>query len=83
MRQNIKRLSPFILKGKVFTQQQRERMIEQWFPYKKFGSHVTEEETKRALRQMRREESFAPARQKRSIKMSKKLLEAFTRVRKY
>lgn len=83
MRQNIKKLSPFILKGKVFTQQQRAKMIEQWFPYQKFGTHITEQKTKAVLRQLRRKETWAKPKEKRPLKSSRKLLEAFTRVRKY
>lgn len=83
MRQNIKKLSPFILRGKVFTQQQREKMVEQWFPHQKFGAYVTEQETKQALRQMRKKEFWGKPQEKKSLKYSRKLLEAFTRVRKY
>ncbi len=83
MRQNIKKLSPFILKGKVFTQQQREKMIEQWFPYQKSGAYVTEQKAKQTLRELRKKEFWAKPKDKKSIKMSRKLLEAFTRVKKY
>ncbi len=83
MRQNIKKLSPFILKGKTFTQQQREKMIEQWFPYQKYGAYVTEQETKQALLEMRHKEFWGKPQERRYIKTSKKLLEAFTRIKKY
>ena len=83
LREKVRKLSPFILKGKTFAKRERERIVEQWFPYQKYGTHITEGKAKRRLRELRRRESKARGVERKTLKWQKKLLEAFTRVRKY
>lgn len=84
LRERVKKLSPFILKGKMFKGKERVAMIEQWFPYKRFGTHVTEGEAKTRLRELRRAEYRAKStKEKSTYKWQRRLLEAFTGIRKY
>lgn len=84
MRQGVKKLSPFILKGKMFKGRERVAMVEQWFPHKRYGTHITEGKVKKRLRELRKAEYNArTSKEKSTYKNQKKLLEAFTGVRKY
>jgi len=84
MRERIKKVSPFIVKGKMFKGKERIGMVEQWFPHKRFGTHITEREVKTRLRELRKAENRAQiGKEKKLYKYQKKLLEAFTGVKKY
>lgn len=84
MRERIRKVSPFLLKGKTFTKTQRERMIKQWFPWQKAQGYIDERKTTRVLKELRHKEAVVKDfNQKKALKTSRKLLEAFTRVRKY
>src|SRR3989339_2199809 len=80
MRERIRKVSPFLLKGKTFTKTQRERMIKQWFPWQKAQGYIDERKTTRVLKELRHKEAIVKDfKEKKSIKMSRNLLEAFTR----
>lgn len=83
LRERTRKLSPFILQGKIFTKPEREKIVEQWFPNKRFGAYVNESEIKYRLRELRKQEYWAKPAEKKTIKSQRKLLEAFTGVRKY
>lgn len=84
LRERVRKLSPFILRGKMFTKQEREKMVEQWFPYKKYGTHITEGKAKHVLRELRKAENRARTnKEKDTYKWQKRLLEAFTGIKRY
>ena len=84
LREKIRKVSPYILRGKMIPWREREKMVEQWFPHKRFGSYVKEGEVKRRLRELRGMEYRAKTgKEKKIYGTQRKLLEAFTGVRKY
>lgn len=84
LREKIRKLSPFILRGRIIPRQEREQMVERWFPHKRFGTHVQEGEVKRRLRELRGLEHRAKAgKEKKIYETQRKLLGAFTGIKKY
>lgn len=62
LRRRFKKASPFIpgAGGSMYRRPERKKMIDEIFPYKRFGSHIRDREVRCRLRELRREVHKTP-----------------------
>lgn len=63
---------------------EREKMIDDIFPQKRFGTHISEQEVKRRFGELRKEKYLArTGAEKREIERKMQYLKEFTQVKKF